>query len=100
MRRSIALGTAAGAALVIGLAAPALAVYPPDPSINGGSSTNVTPPGGGTVDFTFGNVVPFTPGSTVQITSTCTNNGATFAGPSATATAGANGVVKVSLTFT
>ncbi len=100
MKRSIAIGTAAGAALVLGLAAPALAVYPPDPGSNS-SSSGTTTPGGGSISFEFGTLVPFTPGTTVTVTSQCTApNGTVFNGPSTTTTANGAGKANVSLVFT
>ena len=100
MKRLLATGAATGFLALTLAAAPALATYPPNPGGNSNQNTNTIPSGGG-VDFTFGTQVPFLPGATVTITSTCVApDGTVFAGPSTTATAGANGLVNVSLTFT
>lgn len=99
MRKALAIGTAAGAALLLAGATQAMAVYPPDPQNNSNQTGQTVVPGGG-VTFTFGTVVPFLPGTTVTITSTCTNNGVTFAGPSTVTTANASGQAVVSLNFT
>lgn len=99
MKRLLATGAAAGFLTVALAAAPALAAYPPDP---GGNSTQSTGSvrAGGAVDFTFGTQVPFLPGATVTITSSCVApDGTVFAGPSTTTTANAQGLAAVSLTF-
>lgn len=100
MKRMIVASAATGFLALTLAAAPALAVYPPNPGGNSSQSSTTVPSGGG-VDFTFGTSTPFTPGATVTITSLCTApDGSTFAGPSTTATADANGKVNVRLTFT
>ena len=99
MKRQIATGVLVGSAALFVAAAPALAVYPPDPQ-NNSTETASTVPAGGSVTFTFGTSVPPTPGATVTVPSQCTYNGVTFAGPSTTTTANASGVANVSLNFT
>ncbi|MDQ1307403.1 MAG: hypothetical protein QG671_3236 [Actinomycetota bacterium] len=100
MRGKIALGTAAGAGLLLVATAPALAApYPPDPGGNT-SQTGTTVDPGGTIGFEFGVKVPYTPGTTVSVSSIGSCGGSSFAGPATTTTAGGSGMASVSLTFT
>lgn len=90
---SAAFALATGA---VAFAAP----YPPNPGGNATSSAS-TVPAGGSVDFTFGTSTPFTPGTSVKISSVCTDSsGATFEGPSTVTTADDSGLANVTLTFT
>lgn len=103
--KRVALAFAGGVAAVALAAGPAVAypvlppVQPPGTGTNAGGSGNIVPPGGSTT-ITFGTNVPFTPGSTVTVTSSCTNSaGVTFAGPSITVTADAAGIAAATLFF-
>jgi len=102
MKRLIATGVASGALLFAVAAGPVVA-YPPVPvPDNGGTSTGgTTITEGDSIEVIFGNRVPFQPGTTVTITSTCVApDGTVFQGPSTTVTANAQGLAIANLSFT